>query len=106
MTLSYLYIIAANDQGPVKLGVSDNPGRRLKQLQTGHPQVLSIFHQEQVNAELAYFLERNLHKDIAHKRVRGEWFELSVKEAALHIQFTLIHYEPSELVPIGLDIKV
>lgn len=105
--MSFLYVIAAREQGPTKLGISDDPARRLKQLQTGHPETLMIFHKEAVDAPLAYYLERNLHKSISHRRLRGEWFDLAVAEAISHIIFTLIHYEPSELVldmantPIG-----
>jgi hypothetical protein len=106
MSLSYLYIIAASEAGPVKLGVSDQPARRLKQLQTGHPQVLTIFHQEEVSADLVYFLEHNLHTDIRYKRLRGEWFSMTVAEAIGHVRFTLIHHIPSELVPIGMDVPI
>jgi superfamily II DNA or RNA helicase len=96
--MSYLYIIAADAAGPVKLGLSATPERRLKQLQTGHPQVLRLFHKEMVSDDLVYFLEHNLHNDLRHLRLKGEWFTLTVDAALLHIQYTLIHYEPSALV--------
>ncbi len=106
MSKSYLYVIADNENGPIKLGVSGDPVRRRRELQTGHPRVLRIYYQEEVDAELVYYLENNLHKDINYHRALNEWFNLSVKNAIGHLQFTLIHYEPSVLEPIAWNTPV
>jgi hypothetical protein len=96
---SFLYIIAASSHGPVKLGISGDPERRVRQLQTGHAQRLQIYHQEPVAASQAPRYERLLHKDVAHLRSHGEWFNLTVDDALAHLRFTFIEHEPSDLIP-------
>jgi hypothetical protein len=91
-----LYVIAASDQGPVKLGISNDPERRVRQLQTGHAAPLYLFHSEPIEQA---FLERRLHKDLAHVRTRGEWFDVSVSDAISYLRFSLIEHEPSALIP-------
>jgi hypothetical protein len=92
--MAFLYVIAAAEHqlGPVKLGLSNEPEKRLKQLQTGHPEFLKIYHQEEASDKNVKVLEKLLHRDINYRRQRGEWFNLSVAEAIDHVRFTLIHY--------------
>ena len=93
----FIYVIssAKSDNSPCKIGISDNPENRVKQLQTGHPEKLEIkFMKKLENARL---YEKLLHKDMSYIRSHGEWFDLSVKQAIDQINFTLIHYEQSEL---------
>jgi hypothetical protein len=66
----YVYLIGPADRGPVKIGFSGAPEGRLRELQTGHPEVLCI---------LAMFPggeddEQMLHKFFATEYLRGEWF--------------------------------
>jgi hypothetical protein len=88
----YIYVIAADSAGPVKLGISFDPDRRLRELQTASPVTLNIHHREPVNASLVKTLEKILHRDLAHHRRRGEWFGLSVEEAIKQVAFTMIRY--------------
>lgn len=97
-----MYIIGASTSGPLKLGISAHPDRRVRQLQTGHADRLHLFHSELVESDLvppgkARLFEKLLHRDLRHKRKRGEWFNLNVDDARLHIQFTLIHYDIDNL---------
>lgn len=89
----FLYVIAASPAGPVKLGVSNDPERRLRQLQTGHAERLHLFHTEPVDSERSRLFERLLHRDINHHRQHGEWFRLTAEAAILHVQFTIIEYD-------------
>lgn len=90
----FLYVIAsASGIGPCKLGVSNNPEARLKQLQTGHPESLKLYHQEPASAENVKILERLLHRDINYLRKHGEWFNLTIEEAITHVRFTMIEYD-------------
>jgi hypothetical protein len=95
MTDHYLYVIAPanHEAGPCKLGISHDPSARLQQLQTGHPELLKVYHQEPASAENVKILERLLHRDINYLRQRGEWFKLSVEDAITHVRFTLIQYD-------------
>lgn len=83
--MSFLYIIASSSEGPVKLGFSADPQKRLKQLQTGSALVLSLHHVEEVDSARVKIAERALHKLLGHKRLKGEWFNLSVEEAVFEV---------------------
>lgn len=99
MQESFLYVIGASAEGPVKLGFSAKPDRRLGQLQTGHAEPLCLFHTESVPVEKVRLYERLLHRDVGYQRVHGEWFNLTVEQAIANIQFIFIEHEPSELIP-------
>jgi hypothetical protein len=88
-----MYVIGASPAGPLKLGISGDPDRRVGQLQTGHAERLQVYHREPVAAEKARLFERLLHRDINYRRTRGEWFDLTVEQAIAHIQFTIIEYD-------------
>lgn len=93
-----MYIIGATTSGPLKLGISAFPDRRVRQLQTGHADRLHVLHTEPVPPDRARLYEKLLHRDIRHHRTHGEWFNLNLENAKLHIQFTLIHYDVDNLV--------
>ena len=82
----FVYVIAALKDGPVKIGFSNNPYARLKELQTGNPQKLFILgtlgFKDKYPAEL---VEKLLHLHLTNNNVRaeGEWFYISAKEAVL-----------------------
>jgi hypothetical protein len=96
---SYLYVIAASPIGPVKLGISGDPERRLRQLQTGHAQRLHLHHMEPVAATQARLYEGLLHRAFNHHRLHGEWFNMATDDAVAYIKFILIEHEESDLIP-------
>lgn len=65
-----VYFIAAK-VGPIKIGMAIDPVRRLKSLQTSHPEPLSILATSSGGPER----EREYHKQFAGHRLHGEWFE-------------------------------
>lgn len=85
--MSFLYIISASEAGPVKLGFSQDPEKRLRQLQTASPLPLRLFHVEEVEPDRVKIAEKALHRIIGHKRVKGEWFDVSVEEAISEVMF-------------------
>lgn len=93
--VSYLYVIAEKSKttGPVKLGISTNPEKRLKQLQTAFPGILEVCYKTEVDSSKAKILERILHRDMSYFRLRGEWFTLDVKQAIHQVMFTIMRYE-------------
>jgi hypothetical protein len=95
----YLYVIGASRSGPLKLGISVNPDRRVNELQTGHAARLQVYHQEPVAPEKARVFESLLHKNLNHRRTHGEWFDVTVEQAIADIIFVLIEHEPSTLIP-------
>ncbi len=87
---TYLYVIAESYEGPVKIGYSAQPEKRLKQLQTGASTKLNLCYQQSVKNNEAKRIERMIHKTLGYKRSHGEWFNLSVEEAIIEVQFGLM----------------
>ena len=87
---TYLYVIAGEYEGPVKIGYSVNPEKRVRQLQTGAAYKLSVYYQQNVNEREARKIERNIHRTLGHLRSHGEWFNLSVDQAVAEVKFGLM----------------
>ena len=68
------FIKAANKY--VKIGVSKDPHKRLKELQTGNPLPLKLI----LTMPGSFDTEKALHDYFKSARVEGEWFRLSGKE--------------------------
>lgn len=66
---STVYFIAS-ESGPIKIGKANNPEGRLKSLQTGHHERLSIL----ATCEGGGEREREYHRRFAAFRLTGEWF--------------------------------
>ena len=88
----FLYIIGYDKEGPVKIGISNKPERRLKQLQTGQDKQLVLFHVEEAVAKHAPVLERFVHAQIAHRRRSGEWFDICLEDAIAELKFSIIRW--------------
>jgi len=93
--VSYLYVISekAKDDGPVKLGISNNPDKRLKQLQTAFPGVLEVRYKTAVPSDKVKIFERLLHRDMSFLRLRGEWFSMNVQQAIHQVMYIIMRYE-------------
>lgn len=89
---SFVYVIASDPQGPVKIGYSADPQKRLAQLQTGHADRLHLYHAEPFTPDRAPLFEKIIHKTVNHHRRTGEWFGLSVKSAIGEITHAVIRY--------------
>jgi hypothetical protein len=88
----YLYAIKDLESGLIKLGYSRDPRDRLRALQTGSSNRLHLLYYASVGDSDARLLESQLHSDLNHYRVRGEWFRLSDSEARSFIQWAVIRY--------------
>lgn len=66
-----IYFIGKNWRGPVKIGFSTNPQKRLEQIQTGNPYKMRILYL----AVGSFYMEKRLHKLFKKHRYQGEWFE-------------------------------
>ena len=82
----FAYVFAYKEEGPVKIGISSNPKKRMKQIQTGcpeklYPVVIRNFQEERI----AKFAEKHIHtllKHEGHTAPSGnEWFSISTKHA-------------------------
>jgi len=64
------FIQAGGDDGPVKIGWSLNPMKRLRSLQTGSGQVLRLLAVMPGDRKK----ERAMHRAFSSRRIHGEWF--------------------------------
>ncbi len=68
---SSVYFIQAGLFGLIKIGSATDPTARLAMFQTGCPEELRLI----AAIPGGGVAERRLHKQFAHLRVRGEWFQ-------------------------------
>ena len=97
--IDYMYIIS-NDQGFIKVGISKNPTKRIRQLQTGNEHVLTLLHTEEFECSRNHLLkiEKLVHNHfnvncLSH---RGEWYEISpdqLEKIKNFIIYSRIRYE-------------
>lgn len=71
----YIYLMRNCRNGLIKIGFSSNPKFREKTLQSEEPEIELIFKRKG-----SFFDEDALHSRFASKRVRGEWFRLSLDD--------------------------
>lgn len=74
----YVYLISDSNSYTYKIGVSINPEKRIKALQTGNYKVLKIIHK--IFCENYNDVETALHNKYNFLKVNGEWFELTEEE--------------------------
>jgi hypothetical protein len=73
-----IYLIRDHDTGYTKIGRSDDPERRMKQITRQDTLLPRPNNFSMLRAWDDYpYMEKLLHKEFADKRKRGEWFELS-----------------------------
>ena len=78
----YVYAMREVETGRIKLGISRDPGARLKQLQTGNSQRLELVAYRKASA--SYQDEKALHLINADCHIRGEWFNENAKMEVYH----------------------
>jgi hypothetical protein len=69
----YVYFIEAVGLSRVKIGYSEDPENRLKQLLTGSPVALQIFAKMPGNQPM----EKEIHARFLHLKVENEWFHFT-----------------------------
>jgi hypothetical protein len=68
----YVYFIESESLGMVKIGLADNPRRRLRELQVGSPDKLNLRGVLLLDDAPGY--EASMHLRFAEERSHGEWF--------------------------------
>lgn len=83
---SYIYVIG-REEGPVKVGISDNPGARVLGLQTGCPFQLALLATFHFDDRMEAFREEQMfHRCYEEKRLIGEWFDIEAEYAIEGVQ--------------------
>ena len=72
----YIYLIKSKQSQLYKIGISDNPQKRIKNLQTGNPEDLIIIHTYKTKNYNK--VEKALHNRYSYLKLNGEWFEFDV----------------------------
>jgi len=71
-TTGQVYIIGNLEYKTCKIGYSENPNKRVKDLQTGCPFLLTILASFPGNVPI----EKQIHRKYAHLHLIGEWFTI------------------------------
>jgi hypothetical protein len=79
----YVYLIHDPNSHMVKIGRSVNPIARMSQIATRERSLVLVSY---IATADNVWLERFLHEAFAHRRVRGEWFQLDFAEIDLFRQ--------------------
>ena len=74
--MKYIYLIQSLEDSYYKIGISKNPKRRVKQLQTGNSSELKLI--ESYPSEHASIIEKTLQRRYSYLQKEGEWFDLSL----------------------------
>lgn len=75
-----VYIIGTG-RGPLKIGISESPYKRLAAIQTSHPERLSVLYAKSWAGVFAQDIETEVHRFLDEHRTRGEWFDVSFQTA-------------------------
>lgn len=74
--MSNVYILRCGDV--VKIGISNDPYKRVKQLQTGNSNKISLVCYVKMRTRIeAHNLESVLHKEFYSDNTLGEWFDIN-----------------------------
>jgi predicted GIY-YIG superfamily endonuclease len=77
-SMNYIYLMQSLENSYYKIGVSKSPNLRIKQLNTGNPELIKLIEVYQSN--IAYEIEKVLHRRYSHARKNNEWFDLSISD--------------------------
>lgn len=90
--MTYVYFIANQRKTVVKIGIANNPQKRLQTFQTANHEKLIILRVIKVKSRTeAFQFETTLHKKFKKFHIRGEWFKLTRT-----VQSFIEHYRPDE----------
>lgn len=77
---TFVYVMQWQDK--IKIGISRDPSKRLRQLQLANPGEVRLLHTKVFSTRpSAIKIERSLHKRFADHRLLGEWFGISSERA-------------------------
>lgn len=86
---NFLYVIRA-ENGLLKIGISQDPKKRLSSLQVGSPIPLELIY---TMPEATYDFEKHVHKALRDYRKHGEWFDLGNCSDVVEFIFSLVEKE-------------
>jgi hypothetical protein len=101
--VGYLYFVASERQGAIKIGFAEEVYMRLKSLQTGNPDELTLLAVVPCRIQA----ETLLHQYLKHKRIRLEWYpdDAEIERLIYELQDDMVEFgiESSDADLEGLD---
>ncbi len=84
-----LYAIGARGTEFLKIGVANDPYRRLKELQTANPYELALLYAVETNEDQAFQIEKAVHQSTEARNAKGmgEWLDISPRIIPMLIAF-------------------
>ena len=95
MSARSLYVIGG-ETGPLKIGISGDVAQRVATLQYDVSPTLRAHHQVRPTGD-ARLVERVAHQLLAAKRLRGEWFDVSIEEAIAAVEQAIALVDAGDL---------
>lgn len=80
-----LYVISPSKMWPSKIGISNDPNRRLVNLQVSHWELLEVIATFQCDSKKIRQIEKMLHEKFKEYLIRSEWFDIDAPEAIVKI---------------------
>jgi len=90
-SISYIYVIGS-DNPPYKVGISRDPAKRLKSLQTGHPFPLQLHYSKATDICKTKLLETVIHRHLKFHKTSGEWFDVVLANLILDVEYAIMRY--------------
>lgn len=84
---SFVYAIECD--GFIKIGVSNNPEKRAAAIQGSSPHPVQVLKFWRVSRARRLDLERGIHELLRTRRVRNEWFNVTLAEATAAVNWAL-----------------
>lgn len=81
----FVYVIENSDNGAIKIGVANDPEKRLAQLQTGSVSELCLVYQSYICSN-AFNIESQVHQHFKDKHIRGEWYAVSKDDVIAYLE--------------------
>jgi hypothetical protein len=94
----FIYIIGEDGSSYIKIGVSENPKKRLSGLRSAHMFDLKIQSTYAVPYEYAFKIEKDIHTKLSPVKIRGEWVDLPVEDAKIIVEDSIANYKPLTLM--------
>lgn len=79
----YIYLLKSDENGYYKIGKSLNPDKRIRTLQTGNPEKITLISKVEVTNKFCNKIESALHSQYSYTNKNGEWFDLSIEDELL-----------------------
>lgn len=81
--MTAIYVMGTND-GPKKIGIAENPKKRLSAIRTHNAFHVDILHSRELGED-AWKVEGHAHRLLGSHHIRGEWFSVTVDDAVAAI---------------------